>query len=155
MKHRMIMGVMLLGALLWLAACGSQTNTSQGTTSSAPTTVPGARAVHVVIQDGTITSSMKNFNAGIPYTFTVVNQGKTSHNFIILKRISGAAATTPPPNSGILYIVPATQLTPGTTRTFSYQFPLSAEQGSLQFTTHLAGPGGPEGAHIPVNVTKG
>ncbi len=154
MKNHMIVGLLLLGALLLLAACNGQTNTSQGATRPVATTVSGATEVHVVIKDGDITSSMKNFRAGIPYTFVVVNQGKTSHNFIILKRISGPAAT-PPPHSGILYIVPATQLAPGKTQTFSYQFPISSIQGSLQFTTHLAGAGGPEGPHVPVNVTKG
>ncbi len=153
MKKRIIMALLLFGALLLLAACGSQANATPGTTQSTPPAAPGAQAVHVVIKDGDITSSMKNFRAGVPYTFVVVNQGKTSHNFIIWKRVSGPASTQPA-HSGILYIVPATQLPPGKTRTFSYQFPLSAIQGSLQFTTHLSGTE-PEGPHIPVNVTKG
>lgn len=130
MKNRTVVGLLLFGAVLLLAACSRQTNTVQGSTNSTTTPVSGAREVHVVIKDGTITSSMKDFSAGIPYTIVVVNQGKTSHNFIIWKRVSGPAATLPP-HSGILSIVPATQLAPGKTQTFSYQFPLSAEQGSL------------------------
>ncbi len=157
MKNRIVIGLLLLGALLLLAGCNEQTGTSQGTTSptatTAATTVPNAREVHVVIKDKDITSTMKNFRAGIPYTFVVANQGKTSHNFIIWHRISGAASTQQP-HDGILYIVPATQLTAGKTLTFSYQFPLSSIQSDLQFTTHLSGTE-PEGPHIPVNVTKG
>ncbi len=157
MKIRIVIGLLLLGALLLLAGCNEQTGTSQGTTSptatTAATAVSGTQEVHVVIKDGSISSTMKNFRAGIPYTFVVANQGKTSHNFIIWHRISGAASTQQP-HDGILYIVPATQLTAGKTLTFSYQFPLSSIQSSLQFTTHLSGTE-PEGPHIPVNVTKG
>ncbi len=140
----------LVFCMLLLAACGNSTSGGPSTQPSAPTSVAD-RQVQVTLTDSTITSSRTTFKANIPYDFIVTNKGTAAHDFIIRRRIRGPAVT-PQTDQGILHIVSSTQLAPGTTLHFSFEFPQASIQSDVQFSEHLAGPGAGQGPHIPVQI---
>jgi hypothetical protein len=156
MKQRIISRMLVVVSALFmvvLAACGSGGSTSN--TSTAPTPVtPDSHQVNVTITDNSITSSIRTFKTAISYNFVVTNKGHAPHDFIIKERAKGPNPG-PLPHDGVLYVLSSTQLTPGATRSFSYVFPITAPQTNVQFTTHLAGPGGSEEPFIPVQVVLG
>jgi uncharacterized cupredoxin-like copper-binding protein len=156
MKQRIISGMLVVVSAIFmvvLAACGSGGTSSN--TSTAPTPVTsGSHQVQVTVTDNKITSSITTFKTGITYDFVVTNKVHAPHDFIIKERAKGPNPGTLP-HDGVLYIMNSTQLTPGTTRSFNYEFPISAPQTNVQFTTHLAGPGGAAAPTIPVQVVAG
>ena len=156
MKQRIVSGMLAVASAIFivaLAACNSAGTSSNNSTAPTPV-IPGSRRVDVTITDNSITSSIRTFKTGITYTFVVTNKGHVPHDFIIKERAKGPNPG-PLPHDGVLYVMSSTQLTPGATRSFNYVFPISAPQTDVQFTTHLAGPGGSEGPYIPVQVVLG
>lgn len=152
MRKRFIFLPLLLILILTLfAGCGGG-QTQNPNRAPAPPTGQQERVVHVTLTDSSIQTSRNSFYVGTPYTFVVTNKGSYPQNFIIRQRVSGPT-TAPQPKEGILYIVDAPKLKPGTTQTFTYQFPLSAEQTQLQFTTHLVDSRAAEN-HIPIKVVS-
>ena len=155
MKKRIVFGLALVILLALLAACGGTKSAESGTHTTSKTAVPtytSSRQVHVTITDKGISSSMKTFQNGIPYFFVVTNNGSASHNFIIKTYAQGSEPGTPQAQQGVLYTVG--RIAPGTTQTFTYQFPIVSPQSHLQFASQLNGPGGHE-IDIPVEVTQG
>jgi uncharacterized cupredoxin-like copper-binding protein len=160
MKIRIAFGLCLILLLALLSACGGSTNSSTATSnpshsSSAP---PSARAVNVTITDSSVQSSVTTFVAAEPYTFVVKNTGKHPHDFIIRQR-PGQPGQAPQNEQGILFVL--NQLPPGSSRTFTYTFPIATAQSgvpqgnstSIQLASQLAGPGGHEIA-IPVRIVR-
>ncbi len=156
MKQRIIAGmlmVMCMTLIVTLTACSSGGGLSNG--SPTPTAVPASpHKVLVTVTDSSITSSITTFMSGTSYDFVVTNKGHSPHDFLIKERPKGSM-TGPPPHDGVLYIVNSTQLKPGATRSFNFEFPISAPQSDVQFTTHLAGPSGGPTVQIPVQVKQG
>jgi hypothetical protein len=114
-------------------------------------TATSSRQVHVTITDNAISTSLKNFQASVPYFFQVTNNGKYDHNFIILQNPSSAEPSSPQGQAGVMYT--AGNIAPGTTDTFTYQFTIASPQTQLQFASQLNGPGGHE-IDVPVQVTR-
>ena len=149
MKHRIALGALLALFLALLSACGNSGTTN--TTAGTPTRVPASGTVQVTLRDTEVESSRTTFLAGQAYYFVVTNKGSSPHNFII--DIRRKAPVPQGSEDRILYMVDQAKLPPGATNRFTYVFPLSAPESSVQFATHLAGPGGP-GVVIPVAVKR-
>lgn len=130
-KARMVLGLFLALSLVLLVACGGSTASSH--TSSAPSGVP---EVHITLTDTSITSSLTTFTAARPYYFIVTNKGHAPHNFIIRQQVQGPALN-PQKDKGILYQITSSQLQPGATQSFTFQFPLSAPQSHFQFASGI------------------
>ncbi|HJT59705.1 MAG TPA: hypothetical protein VJ761_24560 [Ktedonobacteraceae bacterium] len=155
MKNRIILGVALVILVALVTACGGLKSAESGTNTTSKTPVPtytSSRQVRVTITDKGISSSMKTFQAGVPYFFVVTNDGSTSHNFIIKKYAEGSEPGTPQAQEGVIYTVG--RIAPGATHTFTYQFPIVSPQTHLQFASQLSGPGGHE-IYVPVEVSSG
>lgn len=157
MKQRFFLGVFLLMCMTLIVACGgsgnNSTNSNGPITSASPTSPGNAYAVNVTITDTKIESSRVTFSANTAYDFTVTNTGHSPHDFIIRKRPEG------PPvgqqnDQGILYIVQGNKLPPGKTVRFTYGFPQSSVNSTVQFEEHLAGANAPAGPIIPVQITQ-
>ncbi|HZT99546.1 MAG TPA: hypothetical protein VFA10_07800 [Ktedonobacteraceae bacterium] len=156
MKQRIISGMLVVVSAIFmvvLTACGSAGTSSNNSTAPTPIT-SGSHQVQVTVTDNKITSSVTTFKTGITYDFVVTNKGHAPHDFIIKERAKGSNPG-PLPHDGVLYVMSSTQLTAGATRSFNYVFPITAPQTDIQFTTHLAGPGGSEGPYIPIQVVLG
>ena len=157
MKQRFFSGMFLIVCVTLITACGGNGNTSTnnngGTTSASPTTASNTRSVNVTVTDTKIESSKVTFSANLPYDFTITNKGHSAHDFIIRRRVEGPAPGGQA-NEGILYIVPSTKLTPGTTIHFTYGFPQASIQSTMQFEEHLAGKNEPAGPLLPIQVTQ-
>jgi hypothetical protein len=146
MKYRMLFSICLIVFIGILAGCGGSS-----TKSASPTNTPTARKVTVTLTDSTLESSVTTFTAGLVYSFVVTNKGKNVHDFIIRTRPNGPVTN---PQSGVLY--DTKELQPGTTRSFSFAFPLSAPQSQVQFASEYAGPNANgAGIQIPVEVKQG
>lgn len=143
MKRCFIIGICLVLSTILLAACGSQTTTTSGTSTAT------ANEVHVVLMDNTITSSRTTFRSNIPYTFVVTNKGHASHDFIIRTSIQGPASQNQT-QQGLLYSL-RTPLAPGATTRFTYGFPITTQQSHIQFAIQLPSATG-KGITIPVQV---
>lgn len=113
---------------------------------SNPSAANATNAVHVTMTDNAINASSKAFNRNVPYTFFVMNSTHSPQDFII--DVSTPQTQT---STAALVIVPATLLTPGTTRAFIFSFPPQAASMKLEFSNHLAGPGG-QGMRVPIQV---
>src|SRR5579864_3712474 len=74
MKYRHVFGFIAVLSLLLavLAACGS---------SSTPS---GSQNVQVTLTGTTMTSSLTNFSPGVPYHFTVTNNGSVAQAFAMM-----------------------------------------------------------------------
>ncbi len=150
MKRSLIALSMFLGLLVaLLSSCGSSGTT--GSAAGTPTQTPASGKVQVTLQDSHLESSRTTFMAGQAYTFVVTNKGSSPHNFII--DIRRKAPAPQGPQDRILYMVDQSQLPPGATKTFTYTFPLSTPESSVQFATHLGSIDKP-GVVIPVDVRR-
>lgn len=125
---------LLMVSFLLLAACtGNQSVQSPSAQSTA-----AIRAVLVTITDQKITASMTTFNVDTAYQFTVINKAKKPSNLLLLEQAlvpEGSPAT----QQGVLYLVPSTQLPPGTTQHFTFAFPSTTHQSNLEMTTDIPG----------------
>lgn len=149
------LGMLFLSALLLVAvlltACGG---TKTGT--SAPP--PNARTVNVTLADFTIVASETTFTTGQTYHFVVANKGKTNHEFMAMP-MAGMDGT----NMGTvsmdqmdkmaLFMIDASQLPPGATKTIDYTFQELAGSGQLEFDCHVSGHY-ELGMRLPITVTK-
>jgi uncharacterized cupredoxin-like copper-binding protein len=149
-KNRLVFGIVLLIIVAIVTACGGSKSSESGANTTTKTPVPtytSSRQVRVTITDKSISSSMKTFQAGVPYFFVVTNNGSSSHNFIIKENPSRSEPGSPQSQEGIIYSVGS--IPPGATHTFTYQFPIVSPNTHLQFASQLNGPGGHE-IYVPV-----
>jgi uncharacterized cupredoxin-like copper-binding protein len=108
--------------------------------------------VKVTLTEFKIESSTTAFKVGVPYHFSITNNGAIAHEFMIAPVVqsgSSGSAQTPVP----LAQVDGGQLQPGQTATLDYTFTAPATAGTLELACHL--PGHYEsGMHIPITVTQ-
>ncbi len=149
MNFRRITGVFLVLSVACLTACASRsapTDPPQVTPTN-PAACPG---VCVTLTGNKIESSRVTFNVGDASYFVVTNNGKAPANFIIMTEPQG-----PNPAGSynkILYITGA--VPPGSSRSFTYAFPIIAPQSTVEFASDLVDPGDP-GVQLPIQVDLG
>lgn len=142
----------LLLVVVLLTACGG---TKTGT--SAPS--PNARTVNVTLADFTIAASETTFTTGQTYHFVVANKGKTNHEFMTMPMtamggMNMGTVSMEKMDKMALFMIDASQLPPGATKTIDYTFQEPAGSGQLEFDCHVSGHY-KLGMHLPITVTKG
>jgi len=141
-------------AIISLTACGSPPATeSQPVPTSAPTEtaeaptsapvgspsetqpvpVSGNTTIEISLIDNSIKTPQTTFQAGVPYTFVIVNNGRHAHNFNISTPVSLVGSTNAALGSALLK-VSQNQLGAGQTTTVEYTFPASAVGAELEFS---------------------
>jgi uncharacterized cupredoxin-like copper-binding protein len=129
---------LLIAASLVLAACGGSSGSNQPVD------------VKVTVSEFTITSSLTTFQQGVPYHFTVTNNGTVDHEVYIMPPTTDTL-TTDQVKQMALAGVGSDQLKVGATVSFDYTFTKAYPEGSLEFACHL--PGHYEaGMHLPIVV---
>jgi uncharacterized cupredoxin-like copper-binding protein len=108
---------------------------TQATASSSPTTATTGNPIQVdvTLADNTIESSLTTFQAGVPYTFVIKNEGRHAHNFIISQPVAEAGSLDAA-LQGALLAVPQSQLPVSATVTVDYTFADSAVGANLEFS---------------------
>lgn len=144
----LVLSVLLLVAVL-LTACGG----TKATTSEPP---PNARTVNVTLSDFTIAASETTFAAGQMYHFVVANKGKTNHEFMAMPMTAMGGMNTgtmsmEQMDKMALFMIAASQLPPGATKTIDYTFQEPAGSGQLEFDCHVSGHY-ELGMHLPITV---
>lgn len=89
--------------------------------------------VIITLADNTIESSMTAFQAGVPYTFVITNNGNHAHNFNIAQPVSVAGSLDAALQTALL-AVPKNQLGGGAQVTVQYTFPDTAVSSQLEFS---------------------
>lgn len=148
MKKHLTLSIIVLSFFLILASCGGGKVVNQHTQA-----IGQSREVQITITNTGLTSSLTTFLASTAYSFTVTNHSKNASNFIIRTHPEVPNASTKP-SKQILYLLPATQLPAGATQHFTFEFPITAIQSSLEFSTTLPGPSD-TGKHLPVSIYPG
>lgn len=120
-------GVLAL-LLIVLAACGG------GVTSSG-----SAQTVQVSESEFSITSSITHFEVGKSYHFSVKNEGKTSHEFMILPADEGSMTGMSMDDMDKMALASINTIQSGETKTLDYTFPASARGSHPAFACYLMG----------------
>jgi uncharacterized cupredoxin-like copper-binding protein len=87
--------------------------------------------VAVTLNDFTVTPSQTEFKVGVPYTFTVTNQGKAQHELVIEKATDVDVPLQMPGHQA-----EAEAVDPGTVKTLQWTF---TEPGDYQLACHVPG----------------
>jgi uncharacterized cupredoxin-like copper-binding protein len=154
-EMRKITPPIFFGIVLLLTACGGAAPATQppaasvppqvSPTQAAPTAQPQPTAteavpasspetqVTITLADNTISTSQTTFQAGVPYSFVITNNGHRVHNFIINPPVS-AVGSLDAALSQALLAVTKDQLGPGATATVQYTFPDTAVGQQLEFS---------------------
>jgi uncharacterized cupredoxin-like copper-binding protein len=138
-KYRIFLTILIIGAAL-LAACGGA--------AASPTPVN----VQVTLTEFKIDSSLTNFKVGVPYHFTVVNNGTVAHQFVIMPPTTTTITPEQAQSQALAGISPD-QLQPGATATLDYTFTKPYAEGQLEFACHVAGHY-EAGMHTSIVVTQ-
>jgi uncharacterized cupredoxin-like copper-binding protein len=128
-QHRRFLaltGLLLLAGLV-LSACSGGGSSSSGATD-----------VTVTLTDFQINSTLTNFQQGVKYHFTVINNGAVAHQLYIMPPTS-EQLTDAQVQQMALAGLSETELTPGSTKTFDYTFTKAYPSGSLEFACHVPG----------------
>ena len=115
-------------SLILLAACS-------GSSSSPNQPVD----VQITLTDFAIQSSLTNFQVGVPYHFTVTNNGAVAHELMLMEPVEGGAMDMEAMDSMALAHVDEDDLQPGSTQTFDYTFTQAYSAGQLEFACHITG----------------
>jgi uncharacterized cupredoxin-like copper-binding protein len=134
----LLISALILAALV-LAGCG-------GASSNKPVDVT------INLSEFKIDASMTEFKVGVPYHFTVKNNGTLAHEFQIMPPKSGEVSQDEVDQLSLAGI-PQSQLAVGQTATLDYTFTQPYSAGELEFACHI--PGHYEaGMHVPITVTQ-
>jgi uncharacterized cupredoxin-like copper-binding protein len=109
--------------------------------------------VRVTLTDFGVVSSSTQFTAGIPYTFTIKNEGQVPHEFMFVPPVMTGMADMhgEATHNTALIEVEESELPPGATYILSYTFPQSASGTDLEIACHT--PGHYEaGMRLPITV---
>jgi uncharacterized cupredoxin-like copper-binding protein len=129
----------MVTAMLALGACG-------GASSSSNT-------VTITLTDYHISASRTTFVAGTIYHFTVKNQSKSNHDFMIMPPLRGDMTMHAEPLEAVaLYSISQPKLPPGATQEFNFAFLHAAAPGTLEFACHI-GNQYQLGMHLPITVS--
>lgn len=160
MKRSVLFSLLLMFCIAMLAACGSNNNSSTGSTVSnstitSATNTPSAikrQVVPVTLVDYKILPAISTFQVGVPYQFVVTNKGKIDHMFMIAPPMSDSMMMSNMYGSALAYII---DVPPGQTLTLNYTF--TKPSSHLEFASHFSGHGfsGSQydlGMHTPIIV---
>jgi uncharacterized cupredoxin-like copper-binding protein len=132
-RINLFMVVALLGVFL-LSACGANAAGQANPDDSVN--------VDVKLNDFTIQSSVKEFKTGVVYHFTVTNEGKVPHEFMILpvsEHMGMSGMTSMEEWDKIaLMMIPIEQLSVGATAKADYTF-TSVPEGNIEFVCMTPG----------------
>ncbi len=109
----------------------------------------GATSVKVTLTDFKIESSLTTFSVGVPYHFTIVNNGSVPHEVVIMPPADPASAQAALAKA--LLNVGENDLPAGGTKTVDYTFTTAAPEGTLEMACHIAGHY-EAGMHVPIVV---
>jgi len=125
--RKLLVVLFVVGALL--TACGGQQKQ--------------AIEVQVTVKEFGIESSVTEFQTGIPYHFVVTNSGTVDHEIMIMPPLAedqtGMGMDMGTMDQMALAMIPAEDLTPGTTKSFDLTFTEAAAAGTLEFACHTPG----------------
>ncbi len=121
--------VVLIAAGILLTACGGQKTATE---------------VKITVKEFGIESSITSFETGVPYHFVVTNEGSVDHEIMIMPPLTTTDQTGMGMDMGAmdnmaLAMIPAEDLTPGTTKSFDLTFTEPASAGTLEFACHTPG----------------
>jgi uncharacterized cupredoxin-like copper-binding protein len=146
----------IVAAILSATACGSSAAQPApaipATSQVASSAAGGGTQVEVTLADNTIDSTLTTFQAGVPYTFVIRNNGRHAHNFNISQPVS-VTGSIDASLAGALLDVKQNQLPVGGGTTVTYTFPDSAVGMQLEFSClivrHYE-----DGMRLAITVTK-
>jgi uncharacterized cupredoxin-like copper-binding protein len=134
MKQRFLfVAVSTFLLVLILAACG-QTG-GEGTTGGENT----KNSVKVTLTEFKITSSVTSFSPGTSYHFVITNNGKMTHEFMIMPKSEGSMSGMPMSNMDKMALASIDSIAPGETKTLDYTFPSSSANSHPEFACYLPG----------------
>lgn len=148
MKRRFFGISSLLFLLMVLAACGqasSNTGRNRGEspmpsgTMGTTTGDTGMTTVQVTETEYTIHASVTSFTPGTTYHFAVKNEGKITHEFMIMPKAEGAMKGMSMGKVDHLALAMIDTLNPGETKTFTYTFSAQASGSHPEFACYLPG----------------
>ena len=122
------LGGVLFVAVLFLAACGAQSESNE---------------VTIALTDFGVEASRTSFEVGVPYHFTVTNNGAINHEIMIMPPLTEEQMSMnmdmEEMDKMALAMIEEDELTPGATQTFDYTFTEPAPAGTLEFACHVEG----------------
>lgn len=132
---------LMMVIVLGMAACG-------GTAKASHKSVD----VQVTLNEFTIDSSITEFTVGVPYHFTITNNGASPHEFEIMPPVSGQVSPEQIQQMELAG-TDKDQLPAGGSITLDYTFTQAYPSGTMEFSCHL--PGHYEsGMHTPIVVNN-
>lgn len=127
-NKKIIVGLSAIFILL-LAACGAQGSDSNEVT--------------ITLTDFGMESSRTSFEVGVPYRFTVTNNGAINHEIMIMAPLTEMQMSMDMDMEEMdemaLAMIEEDELTPGATMTLDYTFTEPAPAGTLEFACHVEG----------------
>jgi len=122
--------VVLFVAGLLLTACGGQG-------------VGDSVEVQVTLTEFGIESSLTDFETGVPYRFVVTNAGMVEHEFMIMPPLAsdqmGMGMDMGQMDEMAFVMIPANELSSGSSASVEYTFTKAAPAGTLEFACHTPG----------------
>ena len=119
----------LLCAIIALGMTGCSALTAQ----NAPVNV------QVALKDFQISSSMTTFSQGVPYHFTITNNGTVAHEFMIMPPMMSMGMSMEDMDKTAVAMVSEEKLPPGATQTLDVTFKEDEPQGKMEFACHVEG----------------
>lgn len=127
LANKKLVGVLFV-AVLFLAACGAQSDSND---------------VTITLTDFGVEASRTSFEVGVPYHFTVTNNGAINHEIMIMPPLTEEQMSMnmdmEEMDEMALAMIEEDELTPGTTQSFDFTFTEPAPNGSLEFACHVEG----------------
>ena len=124
-----------------LAACGDSSSSSTQSTSSS------AQTVNILVGEMYVKSDVTSFKVGTPYHFVVKNEGTTTHEFTIAKKVPGGNQDSRDAAS----VKDVDNVDAGKTASFDFTFTDPAPSAGMEFECSY--PGHYEmGMHMDITV---
>jgi len=127
LTNKKLVGVLVV-AVLFLAACGAQSNSNE---------------VKITLTEFGIESSRTSFEVGVPYHFTVTNKGAVEHEIMLMAPLTDDQMMMnmdmEEMDAMALAHIEAEELQPGKTAEMDYTFTDPSPAGTLEFSCHIEG----------------
>ena len=124
--NKKLVGILVV--VLLLTACGTQNDSNE---------------VTITLTDFGMESSRTSFEVGVPYHFTVTNNGAINHEIMIMAPLTEDQMMMnmdmEQMDEMALAMIEEDELTPGATKTLDYTFTEPAPAGMLEFACHVEG----------------
>lgn len=131
-NNRISLGVFLASILLLLTACNSNSNASSQQNTS-------IQHVRITETDFHIASNTTTFQTGVHYQFTITNNGKMTHEFMIMPRSEAGMDTASMDAMDKMALAKVESISPDQTATLDYTFPPSAARSQPEFACYFPG----------------